>query len=163
MSAATDERALATFAPQAQGRSYRRARILQMAGRLVAFLIVLGAAIAFVFPVYWMVVTSLKSTPEVFHMPTVWWPAQLQWGNYPEALANFPFLLYAANTLRVALPVVVGTTFSSAVVAYGFSRLRWRGRGGVFFLLLAALVVPSWGTPLPPFNPFYPLGRGRHH
>src|SRR3954447_204535 len=149
MSATTDERALATFAPQAQGRSYRRARILQMAGRLVAFLIVLGAAIAFVFPVYWMVVTSLKSTPEVFHMPTVWWPAQLQWGNYPEALANFPFLLYAANTLRVALPVVVGTTFSSAVVAYGFSRLRWRGREIVFYLLLARLMIPSWVTLVP--------------
>src|SRR3954471_3119396 len=131
MSAAGDQ-ALATIAPQDRASSYRRARILQTAGRVVAFLIVLAAAIVFIFPVYWMVVTSLKSTPEVFHVPPVWWPAQPQWGNYPEALANFPFLLYASNTLRIALPVVVGTTFSSAVVAYGFSRLRWRGREIVF-------------------------------
>src|ERR1700752_3147878 len=128
MSAATEERALAAFAPPAQANAYRRARILQTASRVMAFLIVLGAAIVFVFPVYWMVVTSLKSTPGVFPVPPVWWPAQLQWGNYPEALNNFPFLLYASNTLRIALPVVAGTTISSSLVAYGFSRLRWRGR-----------------------------------
>src|SRR3954451_24420522 len=158
MSAATEERALATVAPQAQAHSYRRARVLQVVGRTVAFLIVLGAAIAFVFPVYWMVVTSLKSTPEVFHIPPVWWPAQLQWGNYPEALSNFPFLLYAANTLRIALPVVVGTTISSAVVAYGFSRLRWRGREVVFYLVLATLMIPSWVTLVPLYILFNHIG-----
>src|SRR3954449_12074166 len=158
MSAATEERALATFAPQAEIQRYRRARILQTAGRVVAFLIVLGAAITFVFPVYWMVVTSLKSTPEVFHVPPVWWPAQPQWGNYPEALANFPFLLYASNTLRIALPVVAGTTISSALVAYGFARLRWRGREIVFYLVLATLMIPSWVTLVPLYILFNRLG-----
>jgi multiple sugar transport system permease protein len=158
MSAVTEERALAAFAPPAQAHSYRRTRILHTAGRVVAFLIVLGAAIVFVFPVYWMVVTSLKSTPEVFHVPPVWWPAQLQWGNYPEALANFPFLHYAANTLRIALPVVAGTTISSALVAYGFARLRWRGREIVFYLVLATLMIPNWVTLVPLYILFNRLG-----
>jgi multiple sugar transport system permease protein len=152
------EKGLAMLSVRAQGAAHRRARLVQRAGRVAAFLIVLAAAIAFVFPVYWMVITSLKSVPEVFHLPPVWWPVQLRWDNYPDALSTFPFVRYAANTLRIALPVVAGTTISSSLVAYGFARLRWPGREIVFYLVLATLMIPNWVTLVPLYILFNRIG-----
>ena len=128
------------------------------AGLALAFLVVLVGAAVFVAPVWWMVATSLKTTQEVFQSPPVWWPSQPQWGNYAAALSVFPFLEYAANTLRIAVPVTLGTTISSAVVAYGFARLRWRGREGVFTLVLATLMIPTWVTLVPLYILFSHVG-----
>jgi ABC-type glycerol-3-phosphate transport system permease component len=124
----------------------------------LAFLVVVGGAITYAAPVYWMLITSFKSTPEVFRMPPAWWPEQLLWSNYPEALSYFPFVQYVGNTLRIALPVTIGTTVSSALVAYGFSRLRWRGRDLVFYLVLATLMIPSWVTLVPLYILFNRIG-----
>lgn len=118
-------------------------------GRVVAFLIVLACSVLFIFPVYWMVVTSLKAVPEVFQLPPVWWPAHLHWSNYREALQYFPFWKYVGNTLTITLPVTIGTTISSSLVAYGFGRLRWPGRDLVFYLVLATLMIPYWVTLVP--------------
>ena len=83
-------------------------------------------------------------------------------GQLPRGAGNFPFLHYAANTLRIALPVVVGTTISSALVAYGFSRLRWPGREIVFYLVLATLMIPNWVTLVPLYILFNRPGLGRY-
>jgi multiple sugar transport system permease protein len=158
MSSVARERAPVTPLVSVQRTTLSRERLLRNLGRTAAFLIVFTSAVAFVFPVYWMVITSLKSVPEVFHLPPVWWPADLRWDNYPDALSTFSFVLYATNTLRIALPVVVGTTLSSALVAYGFSRLQWRGREVVFYLVLATLMIPNWVTLVPLYILFNRLG-----
>jgi multiple sugar transport system permease protein len=158
MSSVARERATVTPLVSVQRTALSRERLLRNLGRTAAFLIVFTSAVAFVFPVYWMVITSLKSVPEVFHLPPVWWPADLRWDNYPDALSTFSFVLYATNTLRIALPVVVGTTLSSALVAYGFSRLQWRGREVVFYLVLATLMIPNWVTLVPLYILFNRLG-----
>lgn len=121
----------------------------QQIGHVIAFVFVLACSILFVFPIYWMVVTSLKAVPEVFHLPPVWWPQKLLWGNYSEALGYFPFVHYAINTLKITVPVTIGTTVSSSLVAYGFGRLRWPGRDIVFYLVLATLMIPTWVTLVP--------------
>jgi ABC-type glycerol-3-phosphate transport system permease component len=158
MSNAAASNTLPTHIPLQQVTTGRRAKALDHLGLVVAFLVILFFAILFVAPVYWMVITSLKTTPEVFQIPPAWWPAQLQWSNYPDALAVFPFLRYAANTLRIAGPVAIGTTLSSAVVAYGFSRLRWPGRDQVFYLVLATLMIPTWVTLVPLYILFNDIG-----
>ena len=160
MSNMADARALPVSVqmPRSQVAAYRRPHIVRRAGLAVAFLIVLVFAVLFVAPIYWMGVTSLKTTAEVFQLPTVWWPAKLQWGNYPDALQVFPFVLYATNTLRIAVPVAIGTTLSSALVAYGFSRLRWPGRDVVFYLVLATLMIPTWVTLVPLYILFNDIG-----
>jgi ABC-type glycerol-3-phosphate transport system permease component len=135
-----------------------RRELQERAARVAAFSLVLMFATAFVFPLYWMALTSLKSLPEVFRQPTVWWPETLQWSNYPDALEVFPFWQYAVNTLQITVPVALGTTVSSSLVAYGFSRLRWRGRDTVFYLVLATLMIPSWVTLVPLYILFNNLG-----
>ncbi len=136
----------------------RRARQLERLRRTVIFLLVLALALMFTFPLIWMAITSLKSIPEVYSYPVVWWPAVLRFGNYPRALAMFPFLRYAWNTLQITVPATIGVTASSSVVAYGFSRLRWKGRDLVFYLVLATLMIPQWVTLVPLFILFNNIG-----
>jgi ABC-type glycerol-3-phosphate transport system permease component len=135
-----------------------RRTLLEGVGKVSAFGLVLIFATAFVFPIYWMLLTSLKSLPEVFHSPTIWWPAELKWANYPDALDVFPFGRYTLNTLKITVPVALGTTVSSSLVAYGFSRLRWRGRDIVFYLVLATLMIPNWVTLVPLYILFNKIG-----
>ena len=122
------------------------------------FFAVVICAILFALPIYWLVVTSLKALDEVFADPLVWWPRQLVWSNYPQALQQFPFLRYLTNTITIAVPVAIGTTFSSAFVAYAFSRLRWRGRDVVFYLILGTLMIPNWVTLVPLYILFSKMG-----
>src|SRR5918911_611743 len=159
MAQTTDDRAVQARAVQARWvAARRRAQLLERAGQALAFATVLFFAILFAFPLYWMVATSFKTTPEVFQNPPVWWPAHLMWSNYPEALKVFPFLRYLRNTLTITAPVTIGTTVSSSLVAYGFSLLRWKGRDIVFYLVLATLMIPQWVTLVPLYILFNNIG-----
>lgn len=135
----------------------RRRRIPGI-GEPLPLLAVLFCAAIFALPLYWLLVTSLKSLDEVFADPLVWWPRELVWSNYPAALEQFPFWRYLVNTITIAVPVAIGTTFSSAFVAYAFSRLRWRGRDVVFYLILGTLMIPNWVTLVPLYILFNRMG-----
>ena len=80
-----------------------------------------------------------------------------QWHNYPDALTSFPFLRYTFNTLVICLLTMMGTVFSAALPAYGFSRLKWKGRDALFFLLIATIMLPPQVTMLPIFLIFRAL------
>ena len=120
-------------------------------------LILLGAL--FLLPFFWMVSTSLKPLNETMKLPPEWLPTSPQWNNYPDAMkAMGPFWLYARNSLFLAFLNVVGTVFSSALVAYGFSRLDWRGRDTCFFVLLATMMIPFPVVMVPIYGLFRALG-----
>lgn len=135
--------------PVQQVRRGSVARIVSVGGRTVVLLILVASAAAFLFPLVWMISTSLKTEAEVFSVPPIWIPKAFQWKNYPDSMTYFPFWLYLRNTLIITIPSVLGTLVSSALPAYGFSRLRWPGRDAVFVLLLATLMIPSWTTLIP--------------
>lgn len=59
---------------------------------------------------------------------------------WTDTAVDFP--LYLRNTLLVTLLTVVGTLVSSSIVAYGLSRVQWKGRGVAFAMLLATMLVP---------------------
>jgi len=119
-------------------------------------LILLG--ITFVFPLVWMVLTSLKPLPEAVTFPPVWIPHPFEWVNYPNGLASEPFLRYFANSLYYCLTTVVGVTLSSSLVAYGFARLRWPGRDVLFMVMVATLLLPFIVTLIPLFILYKHLG-----
>ncbi len=122
-------------------------------------MLLLGFGLLFALPFFWMVSTSLKPLRETMKMPPVWLPIPPQWQNYPEAMAAMgPFWLYAANSLVLATLNVVGTVLSSALVAYGFSRLDWKGRDGLFFVLLMTMMIPFPVVMVPLYGLFRELG-----
>lgn len=113
--------------------------------------VLIAFSVIFVFPLFWMVMTSLKSNPQALQAPPVWWPHPFLWGNYASSLTAEPFFRFALNTLMYAGVTIVGVCLSSSLVAYGFSRLRWRGRNVLFYIMLSTLLVPFFATLIPLF------------
>ena len=129
-------------------------------------LLALAGAAAFLVPFLWMISTSLKPIEKVFQYPPQWMPEPILWRNYIEALTVMPFALYFRNSLFVTVTSVIGQILSSAVVAYGFARLRFPGRNILFIILLATMMLPWQVTMIPLFilyrnldwiNTYYPL------
>ena len=144
----------ATPAKQTQKRAQRS----NSTGRIAAYVIILLLALGYLFPFYWMASTSLKSDTEVFKWPPVLLPEVLHWENYPAALTYIPFWKYMLNTLVIAGLTVTGTVASSSIIAYGFSRIQWRGRDVIFLIYLSTLMLPFQVTMIPLYIVFKNLG-----
>jgi multiple sugar transport system permease protein len=120
-------------------------------------LLILGAA--WLLPFYWMASSSLKNDQQVFVVPPVWIPNPPRWENLPEAWGAQNFNLFLFNTIfKYAIPVTIGTVLSSAIVAYGFARIKWRGRDIFFAICLATIMIPFQVTMVPLFIIFKKLG-----
>ena len=125
---------------------------------LLFYTLLIFFAILFMFPLFWMISTSLKSSGEVFSIPPQWIPESLEWGNYVEAVNSFPFIRYAANSVFITVLSIFGGVLSSAYVAYGFAKLEWPGKNMWFTLMLATMMVPSQITMIPLFIFYSRLG-----
>lgn len=135
-----------------------RRRTVNRLTRIGFYAALLLLSALFVAPFATMVSTSLKAEDRIFAESFEWIPRDPVWKNYGEALASFPFVLYLRNTLWVCVLTVAGTLLSSMLPAYGFARLRWRGRDALFFVMLATLMLPAQVTMLPQFLMFRGLG-----
>lgn len=122
------------------------------------YLVLVVGALFFLTPFAWMVSTSLKTDAQVFAIPPEWVPAPVMWSNYARLMKEIPFLRYLGNTVLVTVLSVTFYVASSAVVAYGFSRIRWPGRELLFYCLLATMVLPPQVTLIPQFVMFQKLG-----
>ncbi|GAA2308740.1 carbohydrate ABC transporter permease [Glycomyces scopariae] len=81
-----------------------------------------------------------------------------QWGNFEEAWNTISFLRLTGWTLMYALVSMALTVVSSAVVAYGFARFRFPGRGLLFGLLMATILLPPAVTLVPKYAVFLQMG-----
>lgn len=118
------------------------------------FLLTAAVALVFFIPVYWMLISSLKDSTTMFHYPPDLWPASPKWSNYPEMLQYIPFMTYFNNTLIVSALSAVGAVVSCPMVAYAFSKMRWRGQDAAFVLMLSTMMLPFQAQMLPLYNMF---------
>jgi multiple sugar transport system permease protein len=102
-------------------------------------------------PLIWMVLTSLETAAETHRFPPVLYPRHPQWSNYRDALNAAPFLRFTVNSLIVALVVVASNLVFCSIAGYAFARLRFLGRGVLFAVLMATLMVPFQVTMIPEF------------
>ncbi len=121
-----------------------------------AALIALG--IVFAIPLLWMFSVSLHDLAGVFAEPFRWIPEKVEWRNYVDAVSLLPFGRYLLNTVVITAFVLVGIVLSSSLVAYGFSRLRFRGRNKLFTLCIATMMLPGQVTMIPLYIGFAKLG-----
>ena len=126
---------------------FLRALPLELLWALAAF----GGAAVFLVPFAWMLSSSLKTEAQVFVFPPQWIPDPIRWDKYLEVFTIQPTALFLRNTVIVALASVTGEVVSSSLVAFGFARLRFRGRDKLFIVLLATLMLPSHVTLIPLF------------
>jgi multiple sugar transport system permease protein len=126
--------------------------------RMAVHVLLITASVAFAFPFLWMLSTSLKPIEQILSAPQGLWPTVPRFRNYAEALRVLPFATYALNSLLVCTLSALGTTLSSALVAFSFTRLQWPGRDLVFALTLISMMVPFPVLMVPLYGVFKALG-----
>ncbi len=128
--------------------------------RLLTHLLLLLAAAAYAAPLLWMIDTSLKREVQAVQLPPVIIPHPLRWQNYRHVLSDpqFDFSLFARNTLIIASLSALGAMLSSSLVAYSLAKIRWRGRGLVFGIVLASMMIPFPVFMVPLYRIFRELG-----
>ncbi|MFH1744093.1 MAG: carbohydrate ABC transporter permease [bacterium] len=120
-------------------------------GKILFYALLCAASLFFVMPFVWMVSSSLKTTEQIFVFPPKWIPNPVKWENYRDAVTFIPFLRYLWNTVLICIGNSLGNLFSASLVAYSFSRIRWRGRDIVFYLMLGTMLLPPQITMIPVF------------
>jgi multiple sugar transport system permease protein len=108
---------------------------------LVSRIFLIGMSLFYISPMYWMLVTALKSDRELANFPPTLWPHEIVWQNFDQATRSFPFLSYLQNTIFYAALTVLGSVLSNFVIAYGFSRIKWTGRDLLFYPVIASIFI----------------------
>ncbi len=114
----------------------------------------------FLFPLLWILSNSLKTYENIFAYPPKLFPQPLQFSNYLEALTynSLPFGRFLLNSTIITVVSVFGVVFSSALVAFAFSRLRWRGRNALFLVIVLTMIIPTEVVITPQFIIYNKLG-----
>jgi len=126
--------------------------------KILIYVILIILGIGFILPLIWMIRSSFMKTSQLFLMPPEWIPNPFSVDSYIEAVTSTPFLRYTINTLTILVLSVIGVLFSASISAFGFSRIRWKGRDFVFTVILTSMMLPSAVTLIPQFMVWYKLG-----
>jgi multiple sugar transport system permease protein len=147
-----EERVLARDVEQ---QPTRRVRSSVLRWFLYALLSVI--TLIFIYPFVWLVSASFKPRGEVFDNKLI--PETFTLENYVRVWQEAPLALWLLNTLIVTVLAALTVTLSSAMVAWGFSYFRFRGRGVLFGLVLATMMLPGAVTMIPTFLIWNSLGQ----
>jgi len=112
----------------------------------------------FIFPLFWVIMSSLKTFEDFNQIPLRIFPSELYLGNYPSAWNSVPFGRYFINTAIIVSLSVVGELISASIVGFGFSRLKFWGRNFLFMVLLSTMMLPFWVVIIPRFLLYRDIG-----
>lgn len=137
--------------PRDPGRRLRRAGLYAM--------LIIGGLIMMV-PFFWMIATSLKTRAEVFGAGPIEFPSGFHIENYGKmwnALPGVTFGDFFLNSLKIATLTTIGSLVSCSMAAFAFAVLPFRGRGLLFALVMATLIIPFQVVLVPNFILFRSL------
>lgn len=107
------------------------------------YVFLVSFAVILMFPFYWMLSGSLKSYADMIASPVIWFPTELNFSNYTEALAIAPFDIFFKNTVFVSFMNSIITLFTTILAAYAFAIMDFKGKDIIFTLMLATLMIPG--------------------
>jgi multiple sugar transport system permease protein len=102
-------------------------------------------------PFFWMVITSLKEKGALLAVPVQWLPEKVSFGAYSKLFTLFPFGRALFNSAFLSVSITVITLLSAAMAAFAFSKVRFRGREGLFRAYLLTMMIPGQVTLIPMF------------
>ena len=118
---------------------------------IFAFVLMILIGLMMIFPLFWMVRSSVMTQSEIFRKPMQWLPERIQWKNYVDIMTLRPFARWICNSAFIVVFNVLGTMLTCSMAAFAFARLKFRGRNVVFSLVLAAMMIPSATLLIPQF------------
>ena len=116
---------------------------ISLSKRILSQAAAAALAVLFVFPIYWMIVTSLKPNASILRLPLEFWPGEFTGANYRAILSDGLFPIYYKNNLIVSLATTVLTLLIAIMAAYAFSRFPFRGSRALQMLFLSTQMFPA--------------------
>lgn len=110
---------------------------------LVVNIIVFLMAIINLFPFYYLLTSSVKTSAAIFKMPPDWWPQTFQISNYMDLFQGQPALRWTLNSIGVSLTTTLLVVLCSSMAAYAVSKLRFVGRKVIYMVFIASLMIPK--------------------
>ena len=127
-----------------------RRRLSHLPGAVVTFLTLLLAG-AWVFPLYWAFVTSLKPENDTVALPPTLWPTTIDFSAYTYIFENSPVVRWYLNSVVSSLIITVLVLLLSMLCAYALSQINFRGRRWLYWLILAGFMIPFQASLIPLF------------
>ncbi len=123
-----------------------RRQKLTIQGFLAKSLFIFGVGVLLfylLFPFYWAIVSSLKSSNQLFATPITYFPPTPQWANYQTIFTTQPFGRFLLNSFLVAGGTTLLSLFIGLFAAYAIGRFSFRGRQPIYYTMLAVTMFPS--------------------
>ncbi len=134
---------------------------LKNINKLIYHVVVAGSGILLLYPVFWLISSSFKETGSIFTTADSLIPSPFTLENYEigwQGIGDYGFDTYIINTLIFVLFVLIGHLISCSLVAFGFARLKFVGRGIWFAIMIMTLMLPTEVLMIPQYIIFAELG-----
>ena len=122
--------------------------------RVILYAAVIALGLVFMFPFFWMAVSSVKLNRDVLAIPIRFFPPVWNWKSYANVFTAFPdfnFPRYIFNSFLTTIAAVLLCLFFSATSGYGFAKYRFRGNGVLFMVVLSTLMISFEAIVVPLF------------
>jgi multiple sugar transport system permease protein len=126
-------------------------------GRFFGYLFLTVFGLAFAFPLYWTISSSLQTWQELRSFYPQLVPAVPQWTNYVQVFTLVPFARWMLNTMLIIGISIPGSLVTGTMAAYAFSRFSFWGRNVWFIIMLGTMMIPGWVTLIPQYLLFHRL------
>lgn len=128
-------------------KSYRK-----ILSHLITYITLFCFLIIVIFPFYWMFITSLRSTGDLYSKDTSLWPRELTFDHYKSLLTKTNFIRWFANSWFVAVVTTLVSIIVGLFAAYSLAHLRFPGRGLIAQIILITYLVPRTVLFIPLYN-----------
>ena len=135
----------------------------RMLSQILLYVVLIIVAITMLFPLLWMLSSSLKLDREIFAFPIQWIPDNPVWSNYVDIWTRIPLATFIKNTAKITLIVTFLQLLTSSFAAYAFSKLHFRGRDLLFLAYVATIAIPWQAYMVPQFVMMREFGLNNTH
>lgn len=139
------------FINNAQKIYYRTGRFLKS---LLRLLFLIGMSFVMLYPILFMLSSAFKGIADVYDPTVIWVPRHFSLQAWNLAMSTMQFWQSLGKTLQMLIPCVILEVVSTTVIAYGFSRFKFKERNFLFFILLFTIIVPVQTYMIPQYVSF---------
>lgn len=138
-------------------QNYRKAKLIW---KIILTVIFTALSILMISPFLYMVLSSFKKPADIMARPIVWVPTYWYPDNYIYILTSdkVSILQLYWNSIKVTLCCVLGSGITGILAAYAFSKMQFKGRKALFFVMISTMMIPAQLTYVPKFSMFSAMG-----
>lgn len=133
------------------GKLWRSVKGRGRLGTLLIWIMLLVGAVIMIFPIYWMVATTVMPKEDAYSRELLLFPKTFVFDNYINGWSQSPWPRWYGNTLLIVITSVFGTTLLSLLAGFAFAKYTFWGRNVFFLLILSTLMIPLQVLLIPRF------------